>query len=354
MRFFKRALELIFCLVICSSFTLSNRLFEAKPGSYIITKQNEHYSLLLLREKNKDSLLFEEVSIPSYKVDPSSMRWDSWMEEGAPGHSSWIQYEIDPATLQLTECYSFSKQGWVYLDESDHFLSKLLALELVKTPAEQRRKIGPPPGKEELDRRPVWNPSSFIQGKKTKCLCDVWKTTWPKDHSLLSGCELTLYLPPQEISPFPLWLEANNGHFSYSIQAISFGKDLTSPIVSLMPRRPPQILKSSKKTDTSLLLFIKAPFYYKELTLFAFDILEPKKQIGPIPFALTREENTEGALLEIPLAKLEFLLQKNHRYKWLLCTKTPASFVVESEDLFLWNCGKQATYEQKKTSQIQP
>lgn len=340
MRLAKDLLCAFFFLILFCSFSLSNRLFEAKPGSYVVTEQNKHYSLLLLRNITEESILFEEISIPTHKVTLSTINWSQWVSDKAPGHSSWIQYEIDPSTLKLMECYSFSQKGWLYLDESSHFLSKLLSLHLAKTPIEERRKVGTFLKQDEPDQRPLWNPSLVHQGQKKKFPCESWKTSWPKDDSLLSSCELTIYLPSKETSPFPLWIEATNGHFRYSIQAINFGSDLQSPIKASLPRRPPQFLKTTQKTSSAFKLFIKSPVYYKQFSLFAFDILEPEKQIGPIPFKFKSEEAKETGSLEVSLTSLNLILQKNHRYKWILSTKEPASFVVESEDLFLWNCGK--------------
>jgi hypothetical protein len=337
----------VFLFFLFSSFTLADRLFEAEKGDYIVTEQDKNYSLLLIRDK-KDTILFEEVTIPSHGVDKSKVDWTKWMESGAPGHSSWIQYEIDASSLELLECYSFSKRGWLYLEESEHFLSRLLSLSLTEIPETERKKVGPAPREEELDRRPSWNPPFFSNGKKTKLSTEAWKARWPKDDTLLSCCQITLYFPPKEISTFPLWIEASNGHFSYAIRTIATGKGMASFLKTSLPRRPPKILDRPEFTESSLKLFIKSPGYYKQFSLFAFDLLDSRRKIGPISFKITKEQDKELYSLEIESKELSRMLTENHRYKWLLFPEGEKSFCVESEDLFLWSTIK---FQEKKTSQ---
>jgi hypothetical protein len=330
------SLFLTTCLIFLSSFSLADKLLEAKKGDYVVTEQEKNYSLLLIKETNKDSLLFEEISVPSHSIDLSSINWEDWLFLGAPGHTSWIQYEVDPSSLELTECYSVSKRGWLYLEESEHFLSRLLSLKLLRIKKEDRKKIGPSPRFGEMDLRPVWNPPLLSNGKKTKMPSEAWTAYWPKDDSLLSSCKITLYFPPEETSSFPIWIEANNGHFTYSIKAVCFGKDLPSFSAPSIPRRPPKIINVFEKKAGSIIVTLKAPAYYKEFTLYAFDLLKPYEQIGPIPFNLQKGKEKESMLLELSTKHLNQFLQKNHRYKWVLSPQKPASFSVESEDFFLW------------------
>lgn len=320
-------------LFLCSSFTLADRLFEAKKGDYIVTEQEKNRSLLLIREMGK-TILFEEVTVPSHAVSKET-DWPSWMEEGAPGHSAWVQFEIDAKSLELLECYSFSKRGWLYLEDSELFLAKLLSLNLTLIPQEERKKIGPSPKEGEPDRRPCWNPTLLEAGKKTKISTEAWKAFWPKDSTLLASCQITLYFPPKQLSAFPLWIEASNGHFSYAIRTVAIGRELTSPIKTQMPRRPPKIVGRAKQTASHVKIALKSPAYYKSFSLYAFDLLQPEKRIGPIAHTLTREEK-ELYCLEISTHELEKHLTPNHRYKWVLLPEEKEGYYTESEDLFLW------------------
>ena len=336
MRFFSTLIISCLCVLSLASFKMADRLSDAEQGEYIVTLQDKNYSLLLIRDIQKTSVLLEEISIPSTDIDISTINWRNWMKLGAPGHSSWIQYEIDLTTLNLIESYSFSKKGWLYLEESEHFLSRLLSLELSKIPSDERRKIGPSPKQEEVDQRPLWNPPFFSKGEKNKISCEAWKSYWPKDDTLLSSCQITMYFPSKETSSFPLWIEASNGHFSYAIRVIDSGKQMTSFIKTSMPRRPPKILKTIEKKESSIRLFIKSPAYYKKFSLFAFDLLHLHDRIGPIPFQLTPGNEKELLELEISLSTLEKTFHKGHRYKWILIPEHTSHSYVESEEFFLW------------------
>ncbi len=332
---------LIICFVFLSSFTMGDRLFTAKKGDYIVTQQEKNYSLLLVKELENESIILEEVTIPTGKFSLAKQDWKTWMASGAPGHTSWTQYEIDKETLKLIECYSFSKRGWLYLEESEHFLSGLLSLKLHRIDPVERKKIGPSPRSGEQDQRPLWNPSINLEGTKTKLLCDAWKGFWPKDETLLSSCQITLYFPPNSTSAFPVWIEANNGHFNYSIKIIDLGSDLSSFIKSSLPRRPPQIGKQITKIKTGIKIPIKSPAYYKKFSLFAFDLLSPSNRIGPIPFTLEKEKEKESLSFFISSTELQKNFTKDHKYKWILVPENslgiPSGFPTESEDFFLWS-----------------
>ncbi|MES2199353.1 MAG: hypothetical protein V4489_04215 [Chlamydiota bacterium] len=337
MRFFSFLILTILSLSSLHAFKMADRLLEAEKGDYIVTTQDKNYSLLLLREKTDTSIVFEEVSIPCHKIYLPGMDWADWMSLGAPGHSSWIQYEIDPHTLKLVECYSCSKRGWLYIEESEHFFSKLLSLNLSQVPQDEKKKIGHPPAQGEPDHRPFWTPTLTSSSKKIKVPCETWKASWPKDDTLLSSCRITLYFPSKEKSFFPLWIEANNGHFNYSIRGVHFGKNLISPVAHLVPKRAPYILKSSEKTESQRILSIKAPSYYKNFTLFVFDVTRLTERIGPIPFTLKPGKTQETYDLLISSKDLTSFLSKNHRYKWLLYAEGATKSSAESEDIFLWN-----------------
>lgn len=317
--------------------TVGDKLLEASSGDYIVTEQDKNYSLLLLREKKTESVVFEEVSIPCNKIHLAGMDWEDWMTLGAPEHSSWIQYEIDLHNFKLIECYSVSKRGWLQMDESEHFFSKLLSLSLVQIPQDERKKVGPSPTQGDIDRRPLWVPSLLISSKKTKIPCETMKAFWPKDDSLLSSCSISLYFPNKSLSSFPIWIEASNGHFSYSIRGIYFGKNLKSPISYSVPKRPIQILKSSEKTEATRTLTIKSPAYYQNFSIFVLDVANFSEKIGPIPFILTPGQIRDTKKMTLSQKDLQNFLKKNHRYKWRIEVDDFSKPFAESEDFFLWN-----------------
>jgi len=340
MQFFRKclltsSLFFILCSLPCYSFTLGDKLKKAEKGDYVVTEQNKNYSVLTVRSIDKGVAIFEEISVP-VSVIPQDTSWKKWASDGALGHTSWILFEIDLDNYSLIESYSFTKKGWLYLDDSQNFLSRLLGLSLNKVPEEQRKKTGPSPSGDELDRRKIWNPTVKIEGIKTKADCDVWKARWPKDDSILSSCDLILYFSKKESNfSFPLWIEATNGHYTHSVKTIDSGKLLTSSLTSNLPRRQPSFTQI-KKVDEQVRFTIKSPVYYKKFELYAFDITKPYENIGPIPFTLTKAPEKETIYLDVTDKNLSSFFKMGSRYKWLLRPENSTIHFIESEDFFLW------------------
>lgn len=221
-------------LPLSASISIKERTPFAEPGDYIVSQQDKNFTVLLIRSFNAPKIVFEEISTPK-----AQKNWKEWVQARAPGHTSWVVYEIDLSKDQLIECYSYSHQGWLFLDESQHFLAKLISLPLQKIPLEQKKRIGPAPQNGEEDRRSVWNPPLIVEGKKIeKPQFDSFRGIWPKDDTQLSESRIDLYFR-KDGSPFffPHWIEICNGHFTLKIRVLDSGKHLTSPITGAIPRR---------------------------------------------------------------------------------------------------------------------
>ena len=309
------------------SFKMQERLEKAKLGSYVLTEQNNVYSLLFLQEKTKDYVLIEEVLFPKDACDASELF--SWLERGAPHHYSWIEYAIDRVDGTLIECFSLSKNSFLPIEGSDLFLSTLLSLPFSPVPMHEQKKVGPAPLSDEEDRRPLWTPTLFKEGKKYKVPCNAVRATWPKDESLLSSCSLLCYFPKEELSPFPLWIEASNGHLSYAIHATSFGL-FPSPLPHhTIPKRPMRFLHHQEKHSNAITLSLFIPRSHKSWNLFAFDILDPQKLLGPFPCAM---QETALEYWTVTLSNLNAFLQKGHTYTWVL--QSEISSWTASEEVF--------------------
>jgi hypothetical protein len=339
MSIFKRCF--IFCTVAfllhtfeCHSFTLADQLKKAEKGDYIVTEQDKNFSVLVIRSIGNGALLLEEISAPCSSI-PKNVSWKTWVQEGALGHTSWNMYEIDMNSLSLLESYSFTKRGWLFLDDSQHFLSRLMGLSLQKIPDSARKKTGPAPLADDIDRRKIWNPSIKIEGKKMKKECEAFKGTWPNDDTLLSQCDVLLYFSKEpESFGFPYWIEATNGHYTHSVKTIDSGKNLLSPLPHGIPRRPPQI-QLIKKMDDMVRFHLKSPAYYKSFDLYVFDIIRPYEKIGPFQSTLS-SPSKEIVHLDLKIQDLAQKLQTGHRYKWLLVPKDSNILYVESQDFFMW------------------
>lgn len=315
--------------------TLADKLKKSHEGDFIVTEQDKTYSLLAIRSIYQDRLLLEEIAAP-VSVLSRTPSWQTWISEGAPGHTSWIMYEIDMETCSLIEAYSFTKKGFLFLDHSQHFLSRLLSLNLRKVPDLDRKKTGPAPHADEIDRRKIWNPTVKINGIKTKIECDAWKTVWPKDDSLLSGCHLQLYFGTGQ-TPFelPFWIEASNGHYTHAIKTVDSGRGLSSPIRGKLPRRTPK-LTLINKSDEIIRFTLKSPAYYTHFQLFAFDIIKPYENIGPFSHLQVQSAEKEVLFLDVSQKEIDGFLKKGHRYKWIIIPQGSDLVSIESEDFFQW------------------
>lgn len=237
-------LILLFLLLSAPSYSeellFREKCQKAHAGDFIVTQLDDTYSLLFVREITAERLLLEEIAAPSNQIDTKTIRWAEWVKKKAPGHTSWTLYEIDMKTGQLIEAFSYSKRGWLYLDETQQFLSKLLSLPLTLLSDAERKKIGPQPASSEEDRRAVWNPPLFIQGKKQpKAQCDVWKGVWPEDGTPMGKCTVELYFSKANPSfAFPYWIELRSPHYTFKMRSVDSGSAITSAFAGPIPRRP--------------------------------------------------------------------------------------------------------------------
>lgn len=315
-----------------ATYTLEQRFATAQAGDFIVTAQENHYSLLFIRSITPDVLLLEEISVPRHQMNLKKIRWKDWVSNKAPGHTSWILYEMDRKNGKLIECFSYSKNGWLYLDESEQFLTRLLTLQLHLVPDHERRKIGPPPTTLEEDRRAIWNPPLVIEGKKiVKPSFDVLKAQWPDDASRLSRCWIELYFIKD--FPFPFWFEVQSPHYAFKIRTVDSGHNLVSPMIGPMPHRAPHILGLAQKGLDQWKLAIKTPIYFQKLHLYVIDLTAESKSIIPIPFLLQHKLKEEW-FLDIKTTDLNKLLQHQHRYKWALIPEGSTDIYVESEETF--------------------
>lgn len=334
------ALALLFCSTSFSlqpaPLTLEQRFTHAQAGDFIVTAQENNYSLLFIRSITSDVLLLEEISIPTHQVDVKKNNWKEWASNKAPGHTSWTLYEIDRKSNKLIECFSYSKNGWLILDESEQFLTRLLSLQLNLIPNKDRKKIGPPSVSNEEDRRSLWNPPLIVEGKKiAKPSFEVLKAQWPDDGSRLSRCDIEMYFAKD--FPFPYWLEIQSPHYAFKMRTVDSGHNLFSPMTGPMPHRAPHILGLAQKGVDQWKLSIKTPAYFQKLQLFVIDLTGESKAAVPIPFIAKNGPGPEEMVLEMTAADLNKILQNRHRYKWVLIPEGSSEIYIESEEIFIWN-----------------
>lgn len=210
---------------------LRDNLQQAKPGDYLVMSSNKTYTLMHMRSKQGNILTIEEIAVPEKRY-PSGMNWKEWVQQQAPGNTSWVMYDIDLQTGQMLRYYSFTKQGWFEIAEADNFLSKLLNLKWHRIPLDARKKVGPKPFSGP-DFRPLWQPRMVVEGRLIKGVpFEAWQTKWPRDNSDLSGKTIEIYLPQDNQcypSYFPYWLQINGVIGKAKIRLIDSGNGLKSP-----------------------------------------------------------------------------------------------------------------------------
>jgi hypothetical protein len=319
-------------------FSLQQKFTQAQAGDFIVTAQEGNYSLLCIRSINADNLLLEEISIPEKLIDLKKIEWKKWVQDKAPGHTSWTLFEIDRKSGALIECFSYSKNGWLYLDESEQFFSKLLTLSLNSISEKERKKIGPQPAHGEIDQRSIWNPPLIIEGKKIdKPSFAVFKTKWPDDGSRLALCTVELYFSKDHPTfPFPFWLEVQSPHYAFKMRAVDSGKGLVSPMTGAMPHRSPQIMSNTQKSKSYWKLLVQTPRYFQKLHLFVLDLTSQSKATISVPFTKKNDSKNEEVTLEIATSDLNKILQNGHRYQWVIIPDGSMNIYVESEEIFCW------------------
>lgn len=213
---------------------LRDNLKQAKSGDYLVTAQNKNYTILLIRQKEADILSIEEITVPAKCIAADkTFSWRRWVESGAKGNTSWLLYNIHLSTGALQHTFSFSRNEWITIPQSQNFLSTLLNLRLKAIPFDERKKVGPRPFADSTDRRSLWQPSLIVEGKIIQGVAfDGWRTHWPKDGSELSGKMIEIYLPQDSQkypAYFPYWLQISGIIGKAKVRIVDSGSGLTSP-----------------------------------------------------------------------------------------------------------------------------
>lgn len=235
----KKILSLVFVFFFISlgafldaSLYLRDNLKKAKAGDFIVTMQGKTYSLLHIDATTDQTMTIEEITVPVHKICRSQFSWRNWVEQGAPGNTSWVRYTIDLHTAEMKDYFSFTKNQWFEPPKQNNFLSTLLNLQLEYIPLVQRRKIGVSIRSAARDKRPIWQPQMIVDGRIVDCVTfDAWKTCWPKDGTDLSGRTIEVYTPRENgaySSYFPYWLQISGVVGNAKIRIVDSGQGMPS------------------------------------------------------------------------------------------------------------------------------
>jgi hypothetical protein len=229
-----RTLLLTLCLattLFAKPLSLRDRVAQAKAGDYIVTVQENNFSILVLRSVSPTEASFEEITVPENHFANALPNWKTWVASRAPGNTSWIRYEIDLTQTKLKKAISLPTRYALIASEETLLLPKLLALPLNSTPTAERRRIGPKPAAGESDRRALWLPAITVDTKQQPSpQVEALRTTWPKDDSKLAGIPIELYFDAARPTfPFPYWIELKSPHYNFKVRTIDSGSGMISP-----------------------------------------------------------------------------------------------------------------------------
>lgn len=221
-----KSLFLLLCLPLflfsAESFLLQN-LQKAKGGDYVVIAQGKNYTLFHILNANPDLLTIQEITIPATMAAQQVTSWPAWVQKRAPCNTSWVQYQIDLNRGELKNYYSFTKQGWFTVPETENFFETLLKLDLTPIPAAQRKKVG--------SSRALWEPKMVINGQiHPEVHFNAYSTTWPKDGGFLSGKVIEIYLPEDSTNYpayFPYWLQTQGIIGQAKVRIVDSGRGLS-------------------------------------------------------------------------------------------------------------------------------
>lgn len=332
MKKFSSIIALVVAIIplIANASHLKDRFQTAQSGDFIVCELNHSHNLVRVHENQGDTLLLEEITFPETLQKHGKAEWESWLNSGAEGHTSWIILEIDLKESRILECFSFFRNAWLALSENDSFLLKLLNLDLQPIPNSKRRKIGQAP-REGIDTRKLWTPPLVFDGKKVaKPDFEAYEITWPKDESPLAAKRLEFYFDKSHPEfPFPYWGRVSNAaEAAYKFRVIDSGKGLASPTKEL-PRRAISFSKPPILKEDGLFVTLSAPPYYKGIELYALDstLLEPM----PITLPFTSECVNETLTCRVDPNTLSQKLSNKKEYRLLVSCKEPYDVTLEAK-----------------------
>ncbi len=325
--------------ISASDLLLKEQFLLATPGDYIVSLHNRTFTLMHIHSGNEESLFIEEITIPTHLLKKNrGFSWRGWVREGAPRHTSWIMYELSKKSGRVMELYSFSRNGWLSVNELNSLLSTLLNLSFKKIPLEMRRKLGPPPESGEKDSRKPWNPQLYFNGILLQAVAfDAFEAIWPEDRSEIAGKTIEIYLPKESKkypSYFPYCLQIKNSLESTKIRVIDAGSHIRSPKHSL-PKRPPVFLDSGTLEQSGLTLLLMSPHYFKSFQLWALPVNEMTGASIPLLHTLKREKENKLKLI-VSQDTLKKQLNSGQRYYFFVIPKSDDSIWAKTEKPILW------------------
>lgn len=305
---------------------LKDNFSNAQSGDFVIFVQNKNMTLFHVFEaKDNNHLIIEEISAPFSCKSKIKNQWQDWIYQKAPGHSSWIMYDLDLANLKIEDVYSYSQNNWQQVYAQEQIFPILMSLNFEAIDTKDRKKAGPPREGGLIDDRPIWQPPVILEGEKISgILSSAYKSYWPKDNSELSGKKIEIYLPNQSeniVSYFPNWIQVSNSAATVKLRVIDSGHNLSS-VHKSFPVPPPQLSTNTFLSNGDLKFELKSHILFQNFQVYFKEYGKPFSHTKKIPFQIKRFENSK---------KLELIISKEDLKSELDPSKL-YSFVFEPEE----------------------
>lgn len=254
------------------SMSLCDCLRKAKNGDFVVTAQGKNFTLFHVFDVDGSTLTIEEISAPLAEKKNIGTNWQQWIDQKAPGSTSWVIYELDLDSKSIEDIYSYSQKSWQKIYPGDQIFPTLINLVFSKIDDVKRKKAGPRPLPDMIDDRPLWHPPIFLNGKKINGVQSLaYKASWPNDSTELSGKKIEIYLPDKnELIPayFPFWIQVSNQFAQTKLRVIDSGFNLKS-IHSHFPLPPPELISHQFTPNGELIFLIKSHPKFKDFNVFA-------------------------------------------------------------------------------------
>ncbi len=315
-----------------SAFSMKEQIERGQSGDFIVSERDKRGELLRIHTLENDTLILEEIAFPSTLKLLGTKAWQEWIGQGAPGHTSWTLIEINLTHGTLLECFSFTRNAFLEIQETDLLFLKILPLSLKSLPPHERKKIGPPPV-EGADNRKLWNPELIFDGKKKKGVpCNVFSFLYPKETSPLSEKQFELYYDAENKDfPFPYLIKiTDDSSASYNIRVIDSGRGLATTLAEL-PRRAITFTKAKEITKEGVVLHLDIPSYYKGLEVFAVN----QEDAITTPLSYKKESEKSATTLVISKEELKKKLSPDASYTFRVSASTPLWTSAEAKEPFV-------------------
>lgn len=208
---------------------LRENIAKANKGDFIVTNQGKMFTVLHVRGATETGFVLEEINAPVNRIPKKQYTWREWVENEAPGHTSWVVYWLNTGTGEIERAFSFTKKCWFKIKDSENFLTTLLNLPFRLVPPSERKKVGP----KSVMNRQFWQPKMIVDGKTIPNVkFDAWWSRWPNDSSELSGKSIEVFIPEEGgnyPSYFPYWLQIRGIIGKARIRIVDSGSNLKSP-----------------------------------------------------------------------------------------------------------------------------